>query len=31
MPEHPLICEAPNCKQRALAGSDYCIKHQKLA
>lgn len=29
--EHALVCDAAHCGQRALAGSDYCMKHQGLA
>ena len=29
--EHALVCDAPRCGERALAGSDYCMKHQGLA
>lgn len=31
MVEHPEICSVQTCKQRALAGSDYCMKHQSRA
>jgi len=29
--EHALVCDAPRCGEHALAGSDYCMKHQGLA
>lgn len=29
--EHALVCDAARCGERALAGSDYCMKHQGLA
>jgi len=29
--EHPLMCDASGCRNMALPGSDYCMKHQILA
>ena len=29
--EHPIICDAARCRQRALPGSDFCMRHQNLA
>ncbi len=31
MVEHPEVCAVQTCKQRTLAGSDYCMKHQDRA
>lgn len=31
MTERPLVCTVTTCKQRTLPGSDYCMKHQRLA
>lgn len=29
--EHPVTCDAPQCTERTLAGTNYCMTHQGMA